>query len=90
MFVMLLIAGCETGRRGGVPERSNGAVLKTVEPHGSVSSNLTPAALSGTWISTPRRFSGPSGQGLSVLVFELPWGGRVRVRLDGGTADDLD
>src|ERR1700756_4761695 len=31
--------------RGGVPERSNGAVLKTVEPYGSVSSNLTPAAL---------------------------------------------
>jgi hypothetical protein len=27
-----------------VPERSNGAVLKTVEPYGSVSSNLTPAA----------------------------------------------
>jgi hypothetical protein len=27
-----------------VPERSNGTVLKTVEPHGSVSSNLTPAA----------------------------------------------
>ncbi len=36
--------GCDTRRRGGVPERSNGAVLKTVEPHGSVSSNLTPAA----------------------------------------------
>ena len=42
MFVMLI--GCETVLRGGVPERSNGAVLKTVEPHGSVSSNLTPAA----------------------------------------------
>jgi hypothetical protein len=26
-----------------VPERSNGAVLKTVDPQGSVSSNLTPA-----------------------------------------------
>ena len=37
--------GCDTRRRGGVPERSNGAVLKTVEPFaGSVSSNLTPAA----------------------------------------------
>src|SRR6266487_5870033 len=30
--------------RGGVPERSNGEVLKTSEPSGSVSSNLTPAA----------------------------------------------
>src|SRR6185437_1201856 len=37
-------APCDTVSRGGVPERSNGAVLKTVEPHGSVSSNLTPAA----------------------------------------------
>ena len=27
-----------------MPERSNGAVLKTAEPKGSVSSNLTPAA----------------------------------------------
>ena len=39
-------SGCDTVPRGGVPERSNGAVLKTVEPHGSVSSNLTPAAFS--------------------------------------------
>ena len=29
---------------GGVPERSNGAVLKTAEAQASVSSNLTPAA----------------------------------------------
>src|SRR4051794_19197872 len=36
--------GCDTRRRGGVPERSNGEVLKTSEPSGSVSSNLTPAA----------------------------------------------
>ena len=40
----MVATGCDTRRRGGVPERSNGAVLKTVEPHGSVSSNLTPAA----------------------------------------------
>ena len=32
---------------GGVPERSNGAVLKTVGLHGPVSSNLTPAAYAG-------------------------------------------
>ena len=50
--------GCDTRRRGGVPERSNGAVLKTVEPHGSVSSNLTPAARSSVrrrQLATPER-----------------------------------
>jgi hypothetical protein len=36
-----------------VPERSNGAVLKTAEPQGSVSSNLTPAA-SGSDVWKPR------------------------------------
>ena len=39
--------GLRIGPSGGVPERSNGAVLKTVGLHGPVSSNLTPAAYLG-------------------------------------------
>ncbi len=45
---------------GGVPERPNGAVLKTVEGQPSVGSNPTPAAISGA--ATDEREGGILGE----------------------------
>jgi hypothetical protein len=72
---------------GGVPERLKGAVLKTVDPHGSVGSNPTPTAIRGRNCSgsaakrllqrTPDLIPGPFFFRFLDLSHSAVWSGEV-------------